>query len=182
MSNLVCRTCATVALATLGCGVDAAVADRSAAGFTVHHSFAIAAPPSRVYAVFTDIGQWWDPSHSYSHDGDRLTLDTTNGGCFCETLPDGGHVRHLEVVFVQPGKELRLIGGLGPLQPIGASGTMVVTLEATGDGTTLDLRYAVGGYLAGGLDSWAEPVDGVLLQQLQRLERLIETGTAAAAP
>jgi uncharacterized protein YndB with AHSA1/START domain len=172
--------CALV-LITTAAGSHAAVADRSAAGFTVRHTVAIAGPPARVYAAFVDIGKWWNPSHSYSHDPGRLTLDTAVGGCFCETLPDGGHVRHLDVVFVQPGKSLRLSGGLGPLQPIGASGAMTMTFAEADNGTSLDLTYTVHGYLPTGLDSWADPVDGVLAEQLARLQRFVETGSAAAS-
>ena len=92
-----------------------------------------------------------------------------------------GHVRHLDVVFVKPGEELRLTGGLGPLQPIGASGTMVVQFKQAETGTTIDLTYAVHGYLPAGMESWAEPVDRVLALQLERLKRLIDTGSPAAA-
>jgi uncharacterized protein YndB with AHSA1/START domain len=170
--------CAMVAGAA---AASAEVADRSATGFTVHQAAVVAAPPARAYAAFTDIGKWWDPAHSYSNEGARLTLDTSKGGCFCESLPDGGHVRHLDVVFVKPGEELRLTGGLGPLQPIGASGTMVVQFKQAETGTTIDLTYAVHGYLPAGMESWAEPVDRVLALQLERLKRLIDTGSPAAA-
>ena len=173
---------ATFLIVAVAASAHAAVVDRGATGFTVHHTFTIAAPPSRVYAAFADIGKWWNPDHSYSHDGARLSLGTTNGGCFCEALPDGGFVRHLEVAFVQPDKELRLTGGLGPLQPIGASGAMTVTFEDASGATKLNLTYAVSGYLAAGLDTWADPVDGVLLEQVQRLKRFVETGAPAEVP
>ncbi|MDI1365107.1 MAG: ATPase, partial [bacterium] len=42
--------------------------------------------------------------------------------------------------------------------------------------TTLTLTYDVGGYLRGGLDKIAAPVDGVLGQQVLRLKRQVETG------
>jgi uncharacterized protein YndB with AHSA1/START domain len=180
MSNGLRLACAWLAVAAAP-AANAEVTDRGATGFTVHHALVVAAQPDRVYAAFTDIGKWWDPAHSYSNDGARLTLDTSNGGCFCETLPDGGHVRHLDVVFVKPDEELRLTGGLGPLQPIGAGGTMVVQFKQAENGTTIDLTYAVNGYLPDGMESWAEPVDGVLAQQLQRLRRFIATGSPALA-
>lgn len=178
MSNGFRLACACLTIAAAS-AANAEVTDRGATGFTVHHAAVVAAPPARAYAAFTDIGKWWDPAHSYSNDGARLTLDTSKGGCFCEALPDGGHVRHLDVVFVKPGEELRFAGGLGPLQPIGASGTMVVQFTQAESGTTIDLTYAVHGYLPAGMESWAEPVDGVLAQQLRRLQRLIDTGSPA---
>src|SRR5262245_43003616 len=107
------------------CGVaNATVADRSPQGFTVRHTLEIAAAPARVYAVVTEIGKWWNPEHSYTGNAAALSLSTTSGGCFCETLPGGGHVRHLTVLYVDPGKALRLSGGLGPLQPLGVAGSL----------------------------------------------------------
>jgi len=43
-------------------------------------------------------------------------------------------------------------------------------------GTKLDLTYAVGGYLAAGLNTLAAPVDGVLTAQMGRLKNLVELG------
>ena len=94
----------------------------------------------------------------------------------------GGGVRHFEVVHADAPRALRLIGGLGPLQEVGASGSLTWSLEAseTGAETRVSYSYAVHGHLEGGLGAWASPVDGVLRQQLERLERLIETGSAEA--
>lgn len=168
-------------VAVAGFSLHAAVADRSANGFTVQHSLDIAAPRERVYAAVLEIGRWWNPAHSYSNESSALSLDVAPGGCFCERLPNGGHVRHLTVVYVDSGKALRLQGGLGPLQPLGVAGSLDLVFEATPSGTKVGLTYAVGGYMAGGLDAMAEPVDGVLLEQIERLRRYVETGSPVPA-
>jgi len=88
--------------------------------------------------------------------------------------PSGGSVRHMQVVFADPGKQLRLSGGLGPLQAMGVAGSMSFVLIAQGEGTRLMYRYEVGGYTAGGLAALAGPVDQVQLGQLNRLKAYVE--------
>ena len=70
-------------------------------------------------SIVDDVGLWWDSSHTFSGNAENLSIDDKAGGCFCENLENGGSVRHLEVVFVDPGKTLRMIGGLGPLSSDG---------------------------------------------------------------
>ena len=50
-------------------------------------------------------------------------------GCWCEKLPNGGGVRHMQVVNVMPGKMLVMTGGLGPLQSMAATGSMSFKLS-----------------------------------------------------
>jgi len=95
----------------------AAVADSSAAGFTVKQTYTIKASPGDVYGgLVHHIGEWWNPEHTYSHDGRNLSIEEKPMGCFCEKLPNNGWVRHMEVVFLAPAKMLVMSGGLGPLQ------------------------------------------------------------------
>jgi hypothetical protein len=82
----------------------------------------------------------------------------------------------MEVVYVAPGKTLRLSGALGPLQAIAASGSMMIELSAVEGGTKLEVTYAVAGYLPAGMNTWAAPVDGVLEEQFTRLKNYVETG------
>jgi uncharacterized protein YndB with AHSA1/START domain len=159
----------------------AAVLSSAPAGFLVKDQAMIGAAPDRVFTALTaHIGEWWDPAHTFSRDARNLSLDPRPGGCFCETLPNGGGVRHLEVVFVAPGETLRLTGALGPLQGSGLAGSMTWALQAAGDSTRVDLDYSVGGYYEGGLTEMAPLVDSVLLAQLLRLKRFVETGNPAA--
>lgn len=147
-----------------------------AGGFVSEHELELAADPDRAFAALTaGIANWWDPNHSISGAAENFSLEPVAGGCFCETLPNGGAVEHMRVVHVVPGKLLRLSGGLGPLQAMGVSGAMTFSLTAReGGGTQLSYRYVVSGYAKEGLQSLAEPVDRVQLGQLQRLATYLE--------
>ena len=155
----------------------AEVTDRTAAGFEVRHQTSIAAPPTAVYQALLAPNRWWNSAHSYSGDAANLSMDLASG-CFCERLPNGGLVRHMQIIYAD-GKRLVLEGALGPLATTGATGHLIVELSAAGAGTQATLSYAVGGYAKGGLaERWAAPVDGVLGEQFARLKRLVETGKA----
>src|SRR5262249_46755348 len=102
----------------------AEVADSAAGGFTVKTSVEVRASAQDVYKSFIRVGDWWDASHTYSGDAHNLRIEEKAEGCFCETLPNQGVVRHMEVVYLDPGKMVRLTGGLGPLQAMAATGSM----------------------------------------------------------
>jgi len=170
-----------VVLLLLPAAASAEVLDAAAAGFTSRNVAEISAPPERVWEALTrELPSWWHPDHTFSADSSNLSLEAEAQGCLCERLPDGGSVRHMEIVFVQTRERLVMKGGLGPLQQIGAGGAMNWVLSSDGSAddpaTLLELTYHVAGYLPDGLAGWAAPVDGVLADQLQRLERYIETG------
>lgn len=138
------------------------------------------ASPMQVWAALIDVARWWDPKHSWSGDAANLHLDARAGGCWCETLPDGGSAQHMVVVYSAPGRRLRLNGALGPLQDGNLTGNMTWTLEAAREGgTNVTLSYLLDGYFPGGLDQLAGAVDEVLGQQVNRLQRFIETGKPA---
>jgi surface antigen len=169
-----------VMLCVTGAGLAAAeVADSSAGGFTVKTTLSIQAAPDEVYRRLIHIGDWWDSAHTFSGDAHNLSIEEKAGGCFCEKLPNGGSVRHLEVLFLAPGKTLRMGGGLGPLQGIAASGSMTIKLSPAGVGTKLETTYAVAGYLPSGMNTLAAPVDTVLTGQFVRLKNYVERGDPA---
>ncbi|MBU1701790.1 MAG: hypothetical protein KJ970_00050 [Candidatus Eisenbacteria bacterium] len=146
-------------------------------GFFLKIEIPIYGTPLSVYNnLVQDVSEWWDPAHTFSGDSKNLSIDARPGGCFCEALPDGGGVRHLEVVYNSPGKTLRMSGALGPLQGFGLAGSMTWMFEAIGDSTRLGFTYSVGGYIDGGLQNIAPIVDTVLNGQLIRLKRFAETG------
>lgn len=140
-------------------------------GFDVGGTFAIEAPPARVWAVLTAPDAWWSRDHRWFK-ASTLSLDLSPGGCWCETAADGRVSRHLETALVEPGSKLVLRGGLGPLQGQGATGglTLEIKAEDEGEGSLLTWAYIVGGYTPGGLEAWAAPVDGVLSAQLANLK------------
>jgi len=173
MTRTLAALCCVFAWAS---SVRADVVDSSAGGFTVKTVVQISAPAATVYrAIIERVWAWWEPSHTFSGNASNLSIDATPGGCFCEKLPNGGGVRHMTVVYVDPGKLLRLTGGLGPLGELAVTGTMTLKLTEAAGKTAVEMTYRVGGYSPGGLDGVAKPVDGVLTTQLQRLKRFVET-------
>jgi uncharacterized protein YndB with AHSA1/START domain len=168
---LVCLLVSTVATAE--------VADSGSNGFTIKTTLTIQASPQEVYRQLIRVGDWWDPQHTYSGDSHNLSIEEKPGGCFCEKLPNQGGVRHMQVVYVDPGKTVRMIGGLGPLQSMAVTGSMTIGLSPVGTGTKLELTYAVTGYAPGGIASLAAPVDSVLAQQFTRLKNYVEHGDPA---
>jgi uncharacterized protein YndB with AHSA1/START domain len=141
-------------------------------GFTSVNTITIAAAPDKVWAVLIRPAAWWDPAHSYSNDSANLTIDARAGGCWCETLANGGSVEHMRVLFVQPGKMIRFAGGLGPLQEMPIAGVMTFTLKPLGARTELAITYKVSGQE--GLGALAKQVDAVLAGQWARLKAAAE--------
>lgn len=129
-------------------------------------------------ALVEEVSKWWDPAHTFSQSSGRLSIEAKPGGCFCETLIGGGGVQHLEVIYAEPGKTIRMSGGLGPLQGFAVSGVLTVTLSEADGEVTVDTEYRVFGHVESGLDQWAVAVDGVIAGQFDRLKKYVETGTA----
>ena len=158
----------------------AEVTDSASHGFTVRHIVPIQAERAVVYgAAVGDIGAWWSDDHTVSGDAGNLRITTAVPGCFCESLGAEAGLVHLVVSFVNPGVVIRFTGGLGPLGLMGVSGNMTWEFDEADSGTVVTLRYAVGGYMDGGLDTVAPAVDGVLGEAMRRLKSYVETGSAA---
>ena len=169
-----------LAIAALACpmGVRAEVKESAADHALFVNARTIHASPDKVYTALIDIGHWWDSQHTYSGDAANLSLQASAGGCFCERWASQG-VEHGRVIWANPGHLLRLDTALGPLQGMAVEGVMTFALKPSGDGTALQFEYRVNGSSASGLDKLAPDVDGVLMQQLQRLQHYAETGSAA---
>ena len=157
------------------------VADSSSGGFTVKMTFSMRAAPDEVYRrLVRNVGDWWSPRHTFSGDSHNLSIEEKAMGCFCEKLPNGGGVRHMEVLYFVPGKVLVLTGALGPLQSLAATGTMTLGFSSTDDGgTKLDVNYVVAGYLPAGMNTWAAPANSMLTEQFTRLKNYVERGDPA---
>ena len=141
----------------------------SESGFVTTNSATVAATPSDVWGALIDPSRYWNPDHSFSGDGANFSLEPRAGGCFCETLPQGGSVEHMRVIMVQPNQQLRLSGALGPLQAEGLSATMSWQLETIEGGTRVTQTYVVGGHMRFEREALAPIVDGVVREQLERL-------------
>jgi uncharacterized protein YndB with AHSA1/START domain len=169
--------CAVAIVLTAAVPAVATVIDVAPNGFTVQVSAHIAAAPGKVYAALIKPALWWDSAHTFSGDARNLILNAKPGGCWCEKLADGGSAVHLTVVYVDPGKVLRLRGALGPFQAYGVEGALTWTLKASGGGTDVSVTYALGGYYKDGFEPWSKGADSVFSDQVERLNRLVETGS-----
>jgi hypothetical protein len=154
----------------------ATVTEKSATGFTVSVSTTVPGKAADAYTAFVDMSKWWSSDHSFSGDAKNLTIDLRPGGCWCETLPDGGFVRHAEVIFAAPGKKLVFSGARGPLQTMGVVGTTTVMFSESGDSTTVTIGSAVGGHDPDNFEKWAIAVDGVMTEALTRYSNFVRTG------
>jgi hypothetical protein len=143
-------------------------------GFDIHESVHVAATPQKAYAALLQPARWWSSNHTFSGNAANLTLEARAGGCWCETLPDGGSVEHMHVVYVAPNNSLRLRGALGPFQGLGVEGAMTWSLKGSANTTEISVTYILGGYSKDGFEGAAKGVDQVLGEQLQLLKKFIE--------
>jgi uncharacterized protein YndB with AHSA1/START domain len=149
-------------------------------GFTVRETADIAAAPEKVYEALVKPEAWWSSDHTFSGSAANLSLDAKAGGCFCEALPNGGTVKHHEVILAAPGRQLVMRGALGPLQATGTIDAFAFKLDPDGSGTKLTVTFAAGGYVAEGFDDWAKKTDFVIATQAARLKQFVETGSPEA--
>ena len=149
----------------------AEVTSSSPIHFDIESRVVVAATPARAYEALGQPSLWWNGAHSYSGNAANLRLELWAGGCFCETLPDGGTVEHMHVVQILPGRVIRMTGGLGPLQAEALTGTLTWSLRAVPEGTEITSVYLVSGHVRGDTGSYAAPVDAVLREQLERLRQ-----------
>jgi len=149
--------------------LSAEVLSSSANGFTIQIERQVAAEPATAYQQFIKVGDWWNADHTYYGQSANLTLDARAGGCLCEIDGDK-QVLHMTVSYVEPGKEVRMIGGLGPLQMMGVHGGMSWQFVPVGKSETKIIhRYQVTGFMDGGLDKLAPIVDKVQTLQVELL-------------
>jgi hypothetical protein len=143
-------------------------------GFEIRESAHTTASSDKVYAALLLPAHWWGSAHTFSGSAANLVLDARAGGCWCETLPGGGSVEHLRVVYVSPGKTLRLRGALGPFQGLAVDGVMTWSVKSVADGTDVSFAYSVGGYAKDGFDEWSKLADHMLGEQMDRFKKLVD--------
>jgi hypothetical protein len=168
--------------AMMATAAQAEVVSVAANGFEVRHTVHVATSADKAYAVLVTPSRWWASDHTFSGNAANLVLDARAGGCWCENLPDGGSVQHLQVVYVSPGKILRMRGSLGPFQALAVDGVMTWTLKSAPNGlpnglpngTDITVTYALGGYVKDGFDTLSKAADRVIAEQADRLQKLID--------
>lgn len=157
---------AMTALALASPAARAEVKDMAANGFTIENSQWVPVPPDAAWQVFVhEVGQWWPADHTWWGDASKLSISEQVGGCFCE-IDGPRQAWHMSISFVEPGKLMRMIGGLGPLQGMGISGALEWRFVPENDGTRITLWYRAGGYTPDDLSQFAPVVDRVQALQL----------------
>lgn len=130
----------------------------------------------QAYQQFLMVNQWWHPDHTWFGDASGLTITPAIGNCFCERDGDK-QALHMSISYVDPNNEIRMVGGLGPLQMLGVTGGMSWKFEAINDTRSkITFHYQVTGFMNGGLDKLAPIVDNVQTIQIDRLANLLNTG------
>lgn len=159
--------------------IHAEVLDSGPAGFTLENVEIVPVDPDRAWrSLVDDIGRWWPSDHTWWGDATRLSLTPRAGGCFCE-IDGPRHAEHMRVVFVDPGRLLRLTGGLGPLQGMGLHGVLEWRLSPEADGgTRIAMFYRAGGYSPDDLAAFAAVVDRVQGGQLGALAEHLRRSVA----
>jgi len=162
-------------LLLIGSPTQAAITDSSFYGFTVRHEVTITCFPDSIFKyLILDVGKWWDPEHTWSGNSANLVIQSKANGCFCEKLDNNGSVKHMSVVFVDPGKVLRMEGALGPLQLLAVKGTLTFEIIPSLPISRFIVIYTVGGYSPTGLQHIAPMVDKMLGEQIKRLKAYAE--------
>ena len=174
---------AGIAVSTGAFPAAAEVVDKGPAGFTIRIEQRTTAAPAVAYTAMAEgLPSWWDGQHTYTGSSSNLSVDARPGGCFCEKFPAGGGIEHARVIYVEPGKILRMQGALGPLQGSGVASVLTWTFEPADAGTRITLVVATGGYLPGGFDKIAAIVDGVLAVQVTRLTAYADKQASISSP
>lgn len=156
----------------------AEVKDATPQGFTLENSVWVPATPQVAYAALVnDVGRWWPADHTWWGDASRLSISGKAGGCFCE-INGAQQAWHMTVTFTDPGKLLRMTGGLGPLQGMGLHGALEWRFAAENDGTRITLWYRAGGYAPDDIGKFAPVVDKVQGQQLGGLATFLRAPPA----
>jgi uncharacterized protein YndB with AHSA1/START domain len=163
-------------LAATGGPARAETSSASPTGFVSSFREEAKATPEAVWSAITQLPRWWHDDHTWSGKASNMVLDLQAGGCWCERWGDGQSVQHGQVVFVQPGRVIRLNASLGPLQELAVNGVLTIVTSAQDGKTVLRLTYRVSGNADAGLDKLAPVVDQVLATQYKRLKMLAETG------
>jgi len=171
------RSWLAVSIVVLASGAASAeVLNASATGFTSQHREELKASSDEVWKALVQLPRWWNSAHTYSGQASNLSLDAQAGGCWCERWGDGQSVQHGTVALAMPGRVLRVMGNLGPLQDLPVQGVLTLAITTQDGKTTLRMTYRVAGPPDAGLDKLAPAVDRVMGEQYKRLKAMAETG------
>lgn len=168
----------------------AEVHNSDANGFAIRATATVPASPEEVWNELLDPAEWWSGTHTFSGNAANLSLDPRAGGCFCEILPNAtnktaeprGGVQHMQVVYIEEPRILRLSGALGPLQSEPVTGGLTFVIKAEDGKTRINAEYVVGGYMRIASSRMAPIVDRVIAEQLGRLASKLGGSVEAPPP
>ena len=149
----------------------AEIKNATPSGFTVENTRVVPVDAATAWkALVEQVDKWWPKDHTWWGKESVLSIDARAGGCFCERA-GAREAMHLTVAFLDPGKTLRMTGGLGPLQGMGLHGALEFRFAPApdGKGTSITLFYRAGGYSPDDLSKFAPVVDQVQGLQLAGL-------------
>jgi uncharacterized protein YndB with AHSA1/START domain len=174
MSRRSLAATAVVVFLAAGRTGSAEVKDATAGGFTVENAIRVPVEPTKAWkALVDDVDRWWPADHTWWGAAGVLSIEPRAGGCFCERHGDQ-QALHMIVTMVDPGRLLRLTGGLGPLQGMGLAGALEFRLAPADQGsTTITMYYRAGGYTPDDLSKLAPVVDRVQALQIGGLATLL---------
>ncbi|QSX78152.1 SRPBCC family protein [Agrilutibacter solisilvae] len=166
---------AAVSCLLLPSAAHAVVKDATPTGFTVENEQVVPVDADTAWrALVNDVGRWWPRDHTWWGAASHLSIEARAGGCFCERN-GAQQAQHMTVAFVDPGRTLRMLGGLGPLQGMGLDGALEFRLAPVEGGTKITLWYRAGGYTPDDIGKFAPVVDQVQGQQLGGLVGLLRS-------
>ena len=152
------------------------IKDQSPSGFTIENSQVVPVDAMTAWqALVDDVGRWWPKDHTWWGDASKLSIQARAGGCFCE-IDGPRQAAHMTVAFVDPGKILRMTGGLGPLQGMGFNGALEWRFAPAEGGTRITLYYRAGGYSPEDIGSFVPVIDRVQAAQLGGLADFLRRG------
>jgi uncharacterized protein YndB with AHSA1/START domain len=155
-----------VAMFTFDVGAD--VIAKSPDHYTLRQEAQSSLAPETVWEKLINPATWWHPDHTYSGDSVNLSLDAKAGGLWREDW-EGGSVLHGSVLYVSPGKQLRLDAPFGPLQDIAVKVVWTITITPSEEGSTIVFDEIANGTDASKLDALAPAVDFVKTEAIKRL-------------
>lgn len=148
-------------------------------GTVIEHHYSLSVTPAAAWQALVHPERWWPEDHTWSGARQNLALVPEAGGCFCEKWA-GGSAEHARVVMALDGQLLRLSGALGPLQEMGVTAILTVTLTPAAQGSDARVSYRISGDPTHQLDRFAAVVDQVIGQQFGEFARY--AGVAEPAP
>ncbi len=151
-----------------GSAASAEIVSSSPTHFKLRHETVSNLAPDELWQRLVNPASWWHPDHTYSGDSGNLTLSAEAGGLWREDW-QGGSVLHGQVLFVEPGKRLRLLAPFGPLQELGAYTIWTITIEASDKGTVITFDEVASGPPGSDLATVANAVDYVKQEAVARL-------------